>query len=53
MKKVPGPRVRVPLPRQDPVLQGVGAAVAEPVPVEAVLVMRVPSEHWVAGADMC
>lgn len=40
LKKVPGARVRVPLPRHEPEVQGVGAA----VPVVAEVTME-PPEH--------
>lgn len=48
MKKVPAGRVRVPLPRQEPVLQAVGPAVLADVAVdddEGALVTMVPSSH--------
>lgn len=54
LKKVPGPRVRVPLARHAPVLQGPVAVgvmvetvieVSVVVAVAAVLVMSVPSAH--------
>jgi hypothetical protein len=60
LKKVPGPRLRVPLPRQPPVLQGpvcVGVtveivsevSVVVVMAVDEVLVTRVPSLHSVTA----
>lgn len=53
LKKVPGARVRVPLPRQAPAVHGVMVTVAVLEEVVVVDVTMLPPEHCETGAERC